>query len=63
MQFDVLLTVQEKPHSSLKELEAAFVISKATAWRILHRYKHHPYKIQPFQLLMEDDFDMKVTVL
>lgn len=60
VQLHVLLSVQEKPHTSLTALETKLDISRSTAWRILHRNKYHPYKVQPLQELMEDDFDRRL---
>lgn len=57
---DVLLTINENPHSSTRQLALDNNISQGTVLNILHKEKFHPYKVKLVQELSEDDFDRRV---
>jgi hypothetical protein len=57
---DVLVTVMEEPHSTLRNLGTEYNISSYSVWKILNSNKYHPYKIHLVQELSEDDFDRRI---
>lgn len=58
-QLDALLMVQENPHSTLVGVASQLNTSKNAVFRLLHRLKFHPYKVQLVQELSDDDFDRR----
>lgn len=59
-QLDVLLSVEETPNSSTRQLAREFNVSKSTIGNIFRKTKYHPYKICLVHELSEDDFDRRV---
>ncbi|KAJ8970997.1 hypothetical protein NQ317_012110 [Molorchus minor] len=58
-QLDFLLTVQENPHVSTRQVAATMDISKSSISRVLLKHKYHPYKAKLVHELSEDDFDRR----
>lgn len=56
----VLATVYESRQQSLREISWATGITQTSAWRILHRYKFHPYGVHLVQELSEADFERRM---
>lgn len=52
----VIATVYEKTQQSLKEIAMNTGNSISSVWRILHRYKFHPYGVKLSQQLSEADY-------
>lgn len=52
----VLASVELKMQQSLKEISYETGVSLTSAWRILHRYKFHPYGVHLVQELSVADF-------
>lgn len=57
---DVLLTIQETPKVSTREVAENFGISHTSVHRILKKEKLRPYKQQLIHELNEDDFDRRM---
>lgn len=60
IQLDVLLSVEETPNSTTRQLAQEFNVSKSTIGNIFRKTKYHPYKIRLVHELSEDDFDRRV---
>ncbi|KAJ8950557.1 hypothetical protein NQ318_015690 [Aromia moschata] len=56
---DVMLQVQDNPHSTTHQMGIDFNLSHTSVRNILHKQKFHPYKITLMQELSEDDFDRR----
>lgn len=59
-QLDLLLTVQENPHISSRQIATENSLSKSTVLRYLKKNKFHPYKINLVHELNEEDFDRRM---
>ncbi|XP_057658360.1 uncharacterized protein LOC130895195 [Diorhabda carinulata] len=59
-QLDVLLSVQERPHVTTRELASELNVSKTAVIKTLHKSKYHPYKMQVLQELYEDDYNRRL---
>lgn len=57
---NVLLAVQELPHSSTRDLRRDFDISQTSVCRLLKKEKYHPYKVTLVQQLDYEDFDRRM---
>lgn len=57
---DVLLTFQENPHTSSRQVGLDNNMDHTTVLKILKKEKWHPYKVHLVQELLEDDFDRRV---
>jgi len=57
---DVLLSVVENPHSSIRRLKQAHDISTFSVHKILKNNRFHPYKIFVTQELMEGDYNRRI---
>lgn len=57
----VLNCVQEKPRTSLREIEHEVGVSKSVVQRILRKNKYHPYKIKIVQHLNHGDAQRRVN--
>jgi hypothetical protein len=53
---NVLLTLQENPYLSCRQMEAQLDISKSSVNRIVRKHKYHPYHISLHQDLHGNDF-------
>lgn len=60
-QLTVLLSVQENPHVSTREISQQTDITRTSIKRILKLQKYHGYHIELHQELYERDFDQRVT--
>ncbi|KAJ8946525.1 hypothetical protein NQ318_004661 [Aromia moschata] len=58
-QLDVMLQVQDNPHSTTRQMGIDFNLSHTSVRNILHKQKCHPYKITLMHELSEDDFDRR----
>lgn len=56
----VLLTVTENEHNSVRKIAQETDISKSSAHQILKRHKYHPYKMKLVQELSDDDFNRRM---
>lgn len=57
---EVLQTVVENVHSSVRRVAQETNISKSSVHKILKTYKYHPYKLRLVQELLEDDFQKRI---
>lgn len=57
---NVLLSIQENPHLSSREVGRVHAISHRSVLKQLHKEKFHPYKMQLVQELVQDDFEKRV---
>jgi hypothetical protein len=55
-EMNVLLTLQENPYLSCRQMEAQLDISKSSVNRIVRKHKYHPYHISLHQDLHGNDF-------
>lgn len=60
VELNVLLKLEENPHTSLRNIASDLSVGKTTVSKIIHREKYHPFKVQLVQELSEDDFDRRV---
>lgn len=60
IQLDVLLSVEENPHSVSRQIALDMGISHKSAQTIWHKEKYHPYKVCLVHELNEDDFDRRL---
>ena len=56
---DILLTVQENPHTSSTHMATDNNLHQSTVSKILKQQKLHPYKVQFIQELLDDDPDRR----
>ncbi|KAJ8943380.1 hypothetical protein NQ318_002613 [Aromia moschata] len=56
---DVMLMLEENPHTSSRQTAAALNISHSPILRVLTENQMHPYKLVPTNELPEDDFDRR----
>ncbi|KAJ8938285.1 hypothetical protein NQ318_013024 [Aromia moschata] len=54
---DVILMLEEHPHTSSRQTASALNISHSSILRVLPENQMHPYKLVPTNELAEDDFD------
>lgn len=59
-QLNLLLDLQENPHSSTRVLAANYHISKTSVVKYLKKHRWHPYKLVLVQELNEDDPDRRI---
>lgn len=59
-QLDVLLSVEEDPHKSTRQMAREHNVSQASVLRLLKQQKMHPYKVIPVHELMERDGDRRL---
>lgn len=57
---DILLSVEENPTSSTRQIARENNVSQTTVLRCLHKEKLHPYKLTFVQELTEDDPDRRM---
>lgn len=57
---DILLSVEENPTSSTRQIARENNVSHTTVLRCLHKEKLHPYKLTFVQELTEDDPDRRM---
>lgn len=57
---DFLLSFEDNPHTSLRQVALDNEVSHQTVLRTLKKEKLHPYKVNLVQELMEEDFDRRV---
>ncbi|KAL1516206.1 hypothetical protein ABEB36_000125 [Hypothenemus hampei] len=57
---DVLLTVEENPFLSSRQIAMQQEISQSSVLKSLKQNKWHPYKVHLVQELNEDDFDRRI---
>ncbi|KAJ8944629.1 hypothetical protein NQ318_004716 [Aromia moschata] len=57
---DVMLTLEENPHTSSRQTASALNISNSSILSILTENQMHPYKLVPTNELAEDDFDRRI---
>ncbi|KAJ8938368.1 hypothetical protein NQ318_022866 [Aromia moschata] len=57
---DVMLMVEENPHTSSRQTASALNISHSSILRVLTENQMHPYKLVPTNELAEDDFDRRI---
>lgn len=59
-QLNVLLTIQDNPHSTLNQVASDFNMAASTVHKIVKKAKYHPYKVCLVHELNEDDFDRRI---
>ncbi|KAJ8942175.1 hypothetical protein NQ318_002848 [Aromia moschata] len=59
IQLDVMIQVQDNPHSTTRHMGIDLNLSHTSVRNILHKQKFHPYKITLMQELSEADFDRR----
>lgn len=57
---NVLLAVEENPHTSVREISRAIGVPKSTINDVLRRNSYHPYHLELHQELHEADFAQRV---
>lgn len=57
---NIMISMEDNPHNSLRFVAINSEISKSTVHRVLKKEKYHPYKIQFVQELIEDDPDRRL---
>ncbi|KAJ8955885.1 hypothetical protein NQ318_005433 [Aromia moschata] len=57
---DVMLMLEENPHTSSRQIASALYISHSPFLRVLTKNQMHPYKLVPINELTEDDFDRRI---
>ncbi|KAJ8948672.1 hypothetical protein NQ318_004460 [Aromia moschata] len=57
---DVMLLLEENPHTSSRQTASALDISHSSILRVLTENQKHPYKLVPTNELVEDDFDRQI---
>ncbi|KAJ8936860.1 hypothetical protein NQ318_016039 [Aromia moschata] len=57
---DVMLTLEENPHTSSRQTASTLNISHSSILRVLTENQMHPYKLVPTNELAEDDFDRRI---
>ncbi|KAJ8944487.1 hypothetical protein NQ318_011744 [Aromia moschata] len=57
---DVMLMLEENPHTSSRQTALALNISHSSILRVLTENQMHPYKLVPTNELAEDDFDGRI---
>lgn len=57
---NILLTIQENPKTSARQMARDYSISDKTVLQTIHESKMHPYKMQIVQELREDDSDRRI---
>ncbi|KAJ8938064.1 hypothetical protein NQ318_014545 [Aromia moschata] len=57
---DVMLMLEENPHTSSRQTASALNISHSSILRVLTENQMHPYKLVPTDELAEDDFDRRI---
>ncbi|KAJ8960890.1 hypothetical protein NQ318_020189, partial [Aromia moschata] len=57
---DVMLMLEENPHTSSRQTTSALNISYSSILRVLSENQMHPYKLVPTNELAEDDFDRRI---
>lgn len=60
VQLNILLTTQQNPHTTTRELAANHNICQKSVVNVFKKYKWHPYKIVLVQELNEDDPDRRL---
>lgn len=60
VQLDVLLAVEDNPHSASRQVALDMGISHTSVQTIWHKEKYHPYKVCLVQELNEDDYDRRL---
>lgn len=59
-QVNVLLTIQDNPHSTLNQVASDFNMAASTVHKIVKKAKYHPYKVCLVHELNEGDFDRRI---
>lgn len=59
-QLDILLSIQEDPHRSTRQLARENNVSKTSVLRLLKKQRMHPYKVFPVHELNECDGDRRL---
>ncbi|KAJ8945208.1 hypothetical protein NQ318_009853 [Aromia moschata] len=57
---DVILMLEENPHTWSRQTASALNISHSSILRVLTENQMHPYKLVPTNELAEDDFDRRI---
>lgn len=57
---DILQSLVENPHLSVRKVAQTNDISKSSTHRILKKQRYHPYKITITQELTVNDFDKRI---
>ncbi|KAJ8958701.1 hypothetical protein NQ318_016428, partial [Aromia moschata] len=57
---DVMLMLEENPHTSSRQTASALNINHSSIIRVLTENQMHPYKLVPTNELVEDDFDRRI---
>ncbi|KAJ8941756.1 hypothetical protein NQ318_023113 [Aromia moschata] len=57
---DIILMLEENPHTSSRQIASALNISHSSILRVLTENQMHPYKLVPTNELTEDDFDRRI---
>ncbi|KAJ8945237.1 hypothetical protein NQ318_011218 [Aromia moschata] len=57
---DVMLMLEENPHTSSRQTASVLNISHSSILRVLTENQMHPYKLVPTNELTEDDFDRRI---
>ncbi|KAJ8943843.1 hypothetical protein NQ318_020915, partial [Aromia moschata] len=57
---DVMLMLEENPHTSSRQTASALNISHSSILRVLTENQINPYKLVPTNELAEDDFDRRI---
>lgn len=59
-QIEIMGHFAMNPTSSIRQVSATTGMSMGSVHKILKLNKFHPYKIQPYQKLLEEDFDRRI---
>ncbi|KAJ8944463.1 hypothetical protein NQ318_012523 [Aromia moschata] len=59
---DVMLMLEENPHTSSRQTASALNISHSSILRVLTENQMHPYKLVPTNELAEDNFDRRILL-
>lgn len=54
------VSLEAQQPQSLSTISRAIGVSSSTVFRVLHKFKYHPYKVKLVQELNEDDFDRRL---
>ena len=59
-ELEILLNIQENPQVGSRTLATLCNTSKSTVNRTTNKYKYHPYHIELYQELREEDFERRI---
>ncbi|KAJ8952566.1 hypothetical protein NQ318_006933 [Aromia moschata] len=57
---DIMLMLEENPHTPSPQTASALNISQSSILRVLTENRMHPYKLVPTKELAEDNFDRRI---